>query len=100
MGINRDTGIDEPSNEDRDKARAEAILKEVVLPPEIERIDIRTGSDSTGDPAMWVVLWVKKELQFDQDKANLLNQTAEDVQVRMLAGGFSRFPYVTLDQAA
>ena len=71
-----------------------------MLPVDIVRTEIRTGSDSTGDPAMWVVLWVAKDTKIEQDKADLLIKAAEDIQVKMLAGGLSRFPYVTLDQAA
>lgn len=90
----------EQSAEERDEAQAKAILDSVKLPPEIVRVEIRTGSDWSGDPAMWVTLWVAKDLQFDQDKADTLNKAAEDVQLKMLAGGLSRFPYITLDQAA
>lgn len=88
------------STEDQDEARAKAVVKAVHLPPEIGRVTYRTGSDSTGDPALWVVLWINKDVHFDPPIADLLHKAAEEVQWKMMEAGLSRFPYITLDQAA
>lgn len=88
------------SGKEQESEAAKSILSEMTLPSEIESIEIRSGLDSTGDPALWVILWVSKQFEFDADKAKLLNRAAEEVQIKLLEGNFSRFPYTTLDQAA
>ncbi len=87
-------------NDEQDRELAEKIVSGVSLPPEIDHVEIKTGADSTGDPAMWVILWVPKQLPFDAETAAILNKAAEELQTKLLAGALSRFPYVTLDQAA
>ena len=87
-------------SESDERELAEKIVNEVTLPPEIQRREVRSGRDSTGDPALWIVLWVDPKFQFSEEKAKILYRAAEEVQDRLMAGKLSRFPYVTVDQAA
>ena len=87
-------------DEDQERQHAEELIRELSLPPEIERVEVKAGVDWTGDPALKVTLWVTPTLVFNQDKANTLNKAAQDVQVKLLESSLSRYPFVTLDQAA
>ena len=88
------------AEEEADKAQAEAILATITLPAEIERTEVISKLDSIGDPALFVDLWVPQELMYSEETQKILHHFSEDIQTRMLAAGFSRFPYVSLRQAA
>ena len=85
---------------DTERDLAEKIVKGLTLPSEIRRVEVRSGKDWSGDPALWVVLWVARDLPFTEAKAEMLNKAAEEVQTKLMKEHFSHFPYVTLDQAA
>ena len=51
-------------SESDEREVAEKIVNEVSLPPEIQRREVRSGRDWSGDPALWIVLWVDPQFSF------------------------------------
>jgi hypothetical protein len=90
----------EPISAELEEEKARQLVAEVSLPPEIVKVDIRSGNDWSGDPALWVTLWVRDDLEFSQQIADRLNNAAKEVRFKLIGAQFSRFPYITLDQAA
>lgn len=83
-----------------DQARAKAILDETPLPPELSTVTIELKDDYSGDPAMYLSFHVKDEVKLEDEHIARLSRYMMDVADRLLRSGVSRFPYVSLDQAA
>jgi hypothetical protein len=84
-----------------EKEKAEQFIAETPMLDGVEAVRVELGTDHTGDPAMWLVIRLKRDLDF-QDDATLnkfLDYTAV-LQTKILHSGLTRFPYTRLEQAA
>lgn len=77
-----------------------AVLASLKLPSEIERLDTRFGTDSTGDPAAWITFHVKPNVKVDAAKLNELNDFLSTVTTTLIQADIDGFPYTLLEQAA
>lgn len=87
-------------NTEAELEKAREIVATIPLPPEITGIDVRSGNDLYGDPALWLTLHVRDELEPDRDLVARLTHFGQDVQGRVISGGVTLFPFTSLDQAA
>lgn len=83
---------------DLDKARE--IVSQIQLPPEVTRIELKTGPDHYGTPSLWVSLFVTPGLEADRNTVKRLTDFGREVQARVIDGGVSLFPYTSLKEAA
>ena len=90
--------VDHDTEAELEKARE--IVSTIDLPPEITGIDIRSGTDLFGGPALWLALHVRDELEPDRDLVARLTDFGQDGQDRVVSGGVTLFPFTPLDQAA
>ena len=81
-------------------AKVRGVLDALVLPPEIESVNVETRPDSTGDPGLYVIFGVKGDANLDDEAVRRLTAFTSDVTVRLLQAHVSAFPYTLLQQAA
>ena len=83
-----------------EKEKAEQFIAETPLMDGIENVRVELGEDQTGDPAMWLVFRLRRDLKFDREMAQRFNEYAAVIQTKILHSGLTRFPYTRLEQAA
>jgi hypothetical protein len=83
-----------------EKELADQILATVTLLPEISNFETSIGTDSSGDAALRVTLWVTPEAVQQRGDIKKLTQFVYDVHTALQLGGVKSFPYISLDEAA
>lgn len=89
--------------EDRDqfeKQRAEQIIADTPLIEGIESISVELGDDQSGDPAMWLVFHMRRDLEADDQWLERLNKYSQLLGMKIIHSGLTRFPYTRLRRAA
>lgn len=89
--------------EDRDqseKQRAEQIIADTPLIEGIESISVELGDDQSGDPAMWLVFQMRRDLEADDQWLERLNKYSQSLGMKIIHSGLTRFPYTRLRRAA
>jgi hypothetical protein len=89
--------------EDQDqfeKERAEQIIADTPLMDGIESISVELGDDYGGDPAMWLVFYMRRDLEADDQWLERLNKYAQSLGMKIIHSGLTRFPYTRLRRAA
>ncbi len=66
----------------------------------VESIRVELGNDNTGDPAMWLIFHLQRDLAVDVEWILRFNEYAAGIQTKILHSGLTRFPYARLEQAA
>ncbi len=73
------------------------VRKEGPLPTGVRKIDFRFGEDSTGAPAIWIVLVVRNELNPSSETIGAMRHFAEKVRSKVRTVSDQRWPYVTIE---
>ena len=83
-----------------EKEKAEQIIADTPLMDGIESVSIELGDDQSGDPAMWLVFHLQRDLQADDPWLKRFNEYTSKIDMRIIDSGLTRFPYTRLRQAA
>lgn len=93
MDIAEDTALAE-------KQQAQQLISSMKLMSELQEVHVETGSDWTGDPALYLTFRMKHDVDIDTELIKRFTKFAGEVQTRLLHSGIRRFPYTRLEQAA
>ena len=80
--------------------KARTIIAEVSLPVEVAKIDLDTGTDFAGEPALWVFVHIQQDVRLDRQQVKKLTQFTRELQAKIIDAGLTLFPYTSLEQAA
>jgi hypothetical protein len=83
-----------------EKEQAEQIIADTPLMDGIESISVELGDDHTGDPSMWLVFHMWRDLEPDDEWFRRFNQFSHRLGMRIIHSGVIRFPYTRLSPAA
>jgi len=83
-----------------EKEKAEQIIADTPLMDGIESITVELGDDHTGDPAMWLVFHMRRDLNADDQWLRRLNEYSGQLGMKIIHSGLTRFPYTRLRRAA
>jgi len=83
-----------------EKAKAEQIIADTPLMDGIEGVTVELGEDHTGDPAMWLVFLMNRDVKPDSNWYDQFNEFSHQLGMRIIHSGLSRFPYTQLRPAA
>jgi hypothetical protein len=83
-----------------EKEKAEQIIADTPLMDGIESISVELGDDHTGDPAMWLVCYMERDLKPDDGWFRRFNEFSHQLGMRIIHSGLTRFPYTRLRDAA
>jgi len=67
----------------------------VRFPQDVRRIEFRFGEDSTGAPAVWIMLVAHEDLKPSESKIESLQRAAEEVR-SVIHNESNRWPYVEI----
>jgi hypothetical protein len=87
-------------NEALDKAKAEELISEVELIPEVKSIDVELYTDHTGDPSFQLVFGLREDVLVDSVFMKRFLQFERQVQTKILHSDLNRFPYTKLKRTA
>ena len=79
-----------------EKAKAEQIIADTPLMDGIESVSVELGEDHTGDPAMWLVCYMRKDLKPDDHWYGKFNEFTHQLGMKIIHSGLVRFPYTRL----
>jgi hypothetical protein len=83
-----------------EKEKAEQIIADTPLMDGIESVSVELGDDHTGDPAMWLVFNMRRDLEADDQWLKRFNEYSGEIDIRIIHSGLTRFPYTRLRPAA
>ncbi len=83
-----------------DQQKVQEILARFTLPPEVERVEIRFGSDHSGDPAVYVTFHLREDTNIGRKEIKSLSSFSSSVAKALYKGDIGGFAYTMLDQAA
>ena len=83
-----------------EKAKAEQIIADTPLMDGIESVSVELGEDHTGDPAMWLVFLMNRDVRPDNNWYDRFNEFSHQLGMRIIHSGLTRFPYTQLRPAA
>ena len=83
-----------------EKAKAEQIIADTPLMDGIENITVELGEDHTGDPSMWLVFVMNRDVKPDNSWYDRFNEFSHQLGMRIIHSGLTRFPYTQLRPAA
>ncbi len=83
-----------------DQQKVQEILARFTLPPEVERVETRFGSDHTGDPAVYVNFHIRMDVKLGREEIKRLSRFSSAVASALYKGDIGGFAYTRLDQAA
>lgn len=83
-----------------EKQRAEQIIAETPPMDGIESISVELGEDFGGDPAMWLVFHMKRDVEANDEWLTRLNEYSQKLGLKIIHSGLKRFPYTRLRRAA
>ena len=83
-----------------EKAKAEQIIADTPLMDGIESVSVELGEDQTGDPAMWLVFLMNRDVKPDNNWYDRFNEFSHQLGMRIIHSGLTRFPYTQLRPAA
>jgi hypothetical protein len=67
------------------------------LPADVHRIEFRFGEDSTGAPAVWIVVVTHDDLNPSEEHLATIRRLAEDVRADIFRSGSDRWPYIGIE---
>src|SRR6266567_2032908 len=80
---------------DDEAKRFQEFVRNVRLPNDVSRVEFRFGEDSTGAPAVWIVLFARDDLRPSKNKIADLQRVAEEVR-SIVRSESNRWPYVEI----
>jgi hypothetical protein len=83
-----------------DEKKVREILASFALPKEIENVEVKFGSDSTGDPSVSLTFVVRDKILIGPEEMRRLTDFLSEVTRAMLQGNIGGFAYTKLAQAA
>jgi hypothetical protein len=83
-----------------EKEKAEQIIADTPLFDGVERISVELGNDNDGDPAMWLIFHLQKDLNDDDRWHTDFSEYKGQLAMRIIHSGIQRFPYSRLRKAA
>jgi hypothetical protein len=83
-----------------EKQKAEQIVADTPLMDGIESIAVELGEDHAGDPAMWLVFLMNRDVKPDDNWYDRFNEFSHQLGMRIIHSGLTRFPYTQLRPAA
>lgn len=66
----------------------------------VESVTVELGEDHTGDPAMWLVFFMNRDVKPDDNWYDRFNEFSHQLGMRIIHSGLTRFPYTRLRPAA
>jgi hypothetical protein len=81
-----------------EKAAAEQIIANTPLIDGIESVTVELGQDHDGDPALWLVFHMRQNLDLGPKDPwfDPFNEFSNQIGMRIIDSGFTRFPYIRL----
>lgn len=70
-----------------------------ALPTGIRRIELNFGSDSAGDPAVWIVAVVGKEVAATEDNVAVVGELLHRLKMKIIEAHTQRWPYTRIETA-
>lgn len=83
-----------------DRAKVEAVLAKVQLPPEILRVEVQYEPDYTGDPAVYLRFILPSDIDLNGSDITRLSAFASQVLDGLYNANIGGFAYSRLQQAA
>lgn len=84
---------------DHDKALFEAVRDSVPAPEGVGAVVFEEGEDSYGDPAAWIWVMVKPELNPSNKRISILNAYVARLRDELLDRGIKSYPYFTITES-
>jgi hypothetical protein len=72
------------------------LLKNREFPPGVKRIQFEFDEDSSGEPAVWIVLVTDDDLDPSEDKLSRINDFANQLKRDILKQRRGRWPYIRI----
>ena len=83
-----------------EKAKAEQIIADTPSMDGVESVSVELGDDQTGDPAMWLVFYLRHDMVADKQWHERFSEYSRQIDMRIIDSGLTRFPYTRLRRAA
>jgi hypothetical protein len=80
------------ANEEAQKVRE--VLEGVDFPPGVVTWEYEIGADATGDPAVWIWLFVDEDVVQRKEVSRVTTAAREMIRDALSAAGIARWPYV------
>lgn len=77
-----------------DEAAIRDVLAGVDFPPGVVRWDLEVGDDATGDPAVWIWLFVDEEIAQRKEVSRVTTAARQRIRNALAAAGIQRWPYI------
>jgi hypothetical protein len=87
----------DPASGDEARLFHDIVRKHRSLPAGVQRVDFRFGEDSTGAPAVWIVIVANDDLKPSNERISAIRRLAEEVRSEVRRTGTDRWPYVTIE---
>ena len=68
-----------------------------VLPAGVHRIELQFGSDSTGDPAVWIVAVVGSEVEATNENVASIGDLFDRLKMKIIKAHTIRWPYTRIE---
>jgi hypothetical protein len=76
------------------------VLEGVDFPPGVVTWEYEIGADATGDPAVWIWLFVDEDVVQRKEVSRVTTAVREKIRDALAAAGIRRWPYVRVRTAA
>lgn len=73
------------------------VRKQGPLPEGVRTVDLRLGEDSSGAPAVWIVIVAEDDLNPSDESIAAIRRLGEKVRSDVLSTGSERWPYVMIE---
>ena len=82
------------------QGKVQDILSRLTLPPEMDRVETKYGTDHTGDPAVFLTFYLKADVHVEREEIKHLSRFISGVARDLLNADVGGFPYTRLEDAA
>jgi hypothetical protein len=65
-------------------------------PDGVTRIGFEFGEDSTGDPAVWISIFVKRDLEPTKETVDAIHDFAQAIRLEIIEARKRHWPYVRI----
>ena len=79
--------------------RIHGLIKSRKLPPGVKDFEIKFGTDSTGDLAMWILFLVEDDKNPSQEKISKLREFGNQIRTELLSADLRYWPYIDFRSA-
>jgi hypothetical protein len=86
--------VDPYLSADEEARKIREVLEGVDFPPGVVAWDFEIGNDSTGDPAVWIWIFVDEDVVRRKKVDDVMEPTRKRIRDALDAAGIQRWPYV------